>query len=146
MTRIITFIAALAPLAAIASPSQDLAHHCVPYEPRQCLCWTSPDKIGEHCIVRAPVPQGCEPCLNGCDSRGECIDAPFADEDGFPIVTPGECSIVELDGIVLGACTGYGWTCDAEWCSDTNGMHWRTPATPIEEPSWGSDDEAERGR
>ncbi len=118
-------------LAAMLAASSTRAEGPVPLPPpvKQCKCPAGYDRYqSAACCIRLSWPEECSPCLNGCKDS-TCLDKPYVDEDGFPLSADDAiCSVVEIDGDIIGECDAYAWTCDDAWCSDSDGVYWRVPA------------------
>ena len=129
MIRSLYILPLLCLLSSSAHSEPKLAANCVPYAASQCRCWTPTGHTKPVCYVKMPPNSTCGGCFIGCNGDGECIDEPYSDEDGFPLISQKyECSLIEYeDDEMVGECLGYSWSCRHDWCSDTEGMIWQMP-------------------
>ncbi len=101
--------------------------------------WCPPPKcirlVGDSGITcrDCPIaPEQCSPCVNGCTDN-VCNDDSRIDDDGLPWMA---IDAME-DGYTCWATSaggycdiGYAWSCDREWCSDTDDVFWRPTVAP----------------
>jgi hypothetical protein len=130
---IISFCVFIMSATAMAEPLPLPPAHCAPSrDEKGKVIVGSGGGPGCDKPIYAPGAE-CSACLYGCyatsDGGTRCAYPPPEVGD-FPIgaseaETAGHsCSMSEVEGIVVGDCNIYGWSCDGIECEDSNGARW----------------------